>query len=551
MTSVSLDNISALLDIIKPSIADQLQSAANFTLRDKASTEQWVGNLSATSFANNSIELYRALPVAIKLDIDPSSKMDILDSLTPTVIRSTECLLQSQLNQDTAKAISLGQALIRQVYEGYKLVIYQLGKQPDINSQSTISALAKSILSACNILAKIQLNSLSHYLQQPSYFWRELHALHLLALELDITDLDIPNPMGINTSINKVYLKLLLFNCTRPNHFSNYELRFVYTELDFWSSLAELQRGNKGGLFAIDPSSDRGAVYADEIEQQPGNMILDTFNLVKFLNSILVENNDSLFSDRISRRVIKDLVRQWGEKIKRRETHIRDHAEVTITRGFTSIICMLSRTDSFENFLLLCEQKLSTPDPGVRGVNRTEDAWGITFEPIDSHPGDPVLYTPARSNKTKLKLTRGLRTDISLNGACIELVDDRSELQPGEPIAIRTKGKAKWIAGIIRWKHISPSLNTVCGLQFPARNCTPAAIRGNPREQQTERQFMQAIILSKKKDLSGEVTLLCPPLRYAKDSKIYLLTPQRQTAAILGEEIETTEHLSHFKISFC
>ena len=551
MTSISLDNIAALLDIIKPDIADQLLSDANFNLRNKASTEQWIGNLSATSFANNSIELYRVLPIATKLDIDPNTKMDILDSLTPTVIRSTECLLQSQLNQDTAKAISLGQALIRQVYEGYKLVIYQLGNQPNITSETSIAALAKSILSACNVLAKIQLNSLSHYLQQPSFFWRELHALHLLAQQLDIADLDIPNPMGINTSINKVYLKLLLFNCTRPNHFSNYELRFVYTELDFWSSLAELHRGNKGGLFAIDPSSDRGAVYTDEIEQRPGNIILDTFNLVKFLNSILVENNDTLFSDRISRRVIKDLVRQWGEKIKRQETHIRDHAEVTITRGFTSIICMLSRTDSFENFLLLCGQKPSAPDTGVRGINRTDDVWGTSFEPIDSHPGDPVIFTPVRNNKTKLRLIRGIRNDISLNGACIELADDKNELQPGEPIAIRTKGSAKWVAGIIRWKHISPSLSTVCGLQFPARNCIPAAIRGNPREQQSDRQFMQAIILSKKKDLSGEVTLLCPPLRYTEGSKIYLLTPQRQTAAILGEELETTEHLSHFKISFC
>jgi hypothetical protein len=62
---------------------------------------------------------------------------------------------------------------------------------------------------------------------------------------------------------------------------------------------------------------------------------------------------------------------------------------------------------------------------------------------------------------------------------------------------------------------------------------------------------MQAIILSKKKDLSNDVTLLCPPLRYTKGSKIYLLTPQRKAVAILGDEIETTEHLSHFKISFC
>lgn len=551
MTSVSLDNIAALLDIIKPDIADQLISDASFSLHDKASAEQWAGNLAAASFANNAIELYRALPIAAKLDIDPNTKMEILDSLTPTVIRSTECLLQSQPNQDTAKAISLGQALIRQVYEGYKLVIYQLGKQADITSQTTSAALAKGILNACNVLAKIQLYSLSHYLQQPNYFWRELHALHLLAQQLNIAGMDIPNSMGISTSIDKVYLKLLLFNCTRPNHFSNYELRFVYTELDFWCSLAELHRGPRGGLFAIDPSSNRGAVYADEIEQRSGNIILDTFNLVKFLNSILDQNNDSLFSDRISRRVIKDLVRQWGEKIKRQETHIRDHAQVTITRGFNSIICMLSRSDSFENFLLLCGQKPSPPEFGVRGINRTDDIWGTSFEPIDSHPDDPVIFTPARNNKTRLRLMRGTRTDISLNGACIELVDNKNELQPGEPIAIRTKGNAKWVAGIIRWKHITPSLNTFCGLQFPARYCTPAAIRCNPREEQTERQFMQAIILSKKKDLSDEVTLLCPPLRYSEGTKIYLLTPKKNRAAILREELETTEHLSHFKISFC
>lgn len=549
--SVATDNISSLLDIIRPGIAGELVSNPNFTLRDKSSTEQWLGSLSANNFANTAKELYRILPVAIKLDIDPVTRMEILDSLTPTVIRSTECLLQSQLNQETAKAISLGQALTRQVYEGYKLVIYQLGKAGNLTSKANLDALSKCILNACNVLAKMQLNSLSHYLQQPPFFWRELHALHLLAQQLDVADLDITNPMGINTSISKVYLKLLLFNCTRPNHFSNYELRFVYSELDFWSSLAELQRGGKGGIFAVDPSSNRGAVYADEIKPGSGILTLDTFNLVKFLNSIISENSDTLFSDRISRRIIKDLIRQWGEKIKRQETHIRDHAEVTMTRGFTPIICMLSRTDSFENFLLLCGQRPTPPEIGVRGVTRTDDAWGTTFEPIDSHPDDPVIFTPTRSNKTKLKLLRGIRTDISLNGACIELVDDKNELQPGEPIAIRTKGNPKWSAGIIRWKHISPSLNTVCGLQFPARNCIPAAIRSSASEATTERQFMQAIILSGKRDISEDATLLCPPLRFSRGSKIYLLTPQRQSMVILGEELETTEHLSHFRISFC
>jgi hypothetical protein len=40
-------------------------------------------------------------------------------------------------------------------------------------------------------------------------------------------------------------------------------------------------------------------------------------------------------------------------------------------------------------------------------------------------------------------------------------------------------------------------------------------------------------------------------LRYSEGTKIYLLTPKKNRAAILREELETTEHLSHFKISFC
>ena len=60
------------------------------------------------------------------------------------------------------------------------------------------------------------------------------------------------------------------------------------------------------------PSSNRGTVYADEIDPSSPYVTLDTFNLVKFLNSTLEETNSALFSDRVSRRVIKDLVRQWG-----------------------------------------------------------------------------------------------------------------------------------------------------------------------------------------------------------------------------------------------
>ena len=60
---------------------------------------------------------------------------------------------------------------------------------------------------------------------------------------------------------------------------------------------------------------------------------------------------------------------------------------------------------------------------------------------------------------------------------------------------------------------------------------------------------MQAVILSHSADFTQETSLLCPALRYQRGGKIQLLTASQQYSVILLEELETTEHLSHFKIA--
>jgi len=388
MSPAPNNNIAALLSILKPSIADNLTTTTDAQIPDQAAAEQFIKSLSATNYANNSMALYRVLPSVIGSDNPPNTKMAILDSLNPAIIRSTEGLLQNQLNQATAKAISLGQSLVRRLFEGYKLVIYQLGGELPVNPKQTSKStdLAQCILAACHLLARIQLNSLSHYLQQPSFYWRELHALYLLAEQLGVASKDIPDNLGINSSIKKVYIKLLLFSSTRPHHFSNYELRFVYSELEFWSSLAELRRGNAKGLFSVDPSTNHGTVYADEGDGHQGNIILDTSHLVSFLKGVISDDSDTLFSDRVSRRVIGDLIKQWGQKLKRRETHIKDQAQLSVTQGFTATLCMLSKTNSFDNFLRLCGQQPPTKKHQGPSIKRVDDVWGSVFEKLDSHP---------------------------------------------------------------------------------------------------------------------------------------------------------------------
>jgi len=530
-------SIDVLLDRISPDNAQPLrQKQTPPTIDNEQTAQQWVANRPEQTSVQAAIDLYQALPQIIDLDIDASSKLAIFEAIYPQLIQCTDRLLNTQLNQNTAKAVSLGQALIRQIYRGYKSLVIKLGREEHSDGEQ----LSQSILRSCQLLAQIQRNSLTHYMARPNYFWRDLHGLYLLACELQIQHQK--NHCSENSgSIHNIYLKLLLINCTRPNHFSNYELNYIYTELDFWASMTDLHRGSRGGLFVVDTSSNQGPVYSDNTALKPENFILDTFNLVKFLNNSLLEkSNHNLFSDRISRRVLVDLARQWGEKIMRRETHILDRARVNLACGLNSAVCMLAATESFDAFLELCGQP-ANKQPLT--VDRTPKSLA------GSNLDDPVLFAGPYKKTSKINPLQGLRINTSLNGACVELMKDQTAMQPGKTIALQTSTSQRWTAGIVRWKQITPSLNVICGIQFPAKYSAAVAIRSFKRSDNTNGDFMQAVILSSNADFTQETSLLCPALRYQRGGKIQLLTASHQYSAILLEELETTEHLSHFKIA--
>lgn len=512
MVSDQQPSIDALLDRISPDNAQpRTQKQTPRTINTEQTAQQWIADRPEQTSVQAAIDLYQALPQIVDLDTDASSKLAIFETIYPQLIQCTDRLLNTQLNQNTAKAVSLGQALIKQIYRGYKSLVIKLGR----NEQSDSEQLSQCILRSCQLLAQIQRNSLTHYMARPSYFWRDLQGLYLLACELQIQHQK--NHCSENSgSIHNIYLKLLLINCTRPNHFSNYELNYIYTELDFWSSMADLHRGSRGGLFVVDTSSNQGPVYSDNTALKPENFILDTFNLVKFLNNSLLEkSNHNLFSDRISRRVLVDLARQWGEKIMRKETHILDRAKVNLACGLNSTVCMLAATESFEAFLELCGQPANTQ---ALTVDRTPKSLA------GSNLDDPVLFAGPYKKTTKINPLQGLRINTSLNGACVELMEDQTAMQPGKTIALQTSTNPRWSAGIVRWKQIIPSLNVICGIQFPAKYSAAAAIRSFKRSDNTNGDFMQAVILSHSANFTEETSLLCPALRYQRGGKIQLLT---------------------------
>lgn len=549
--------LNDLLDKIK---VDTPQSTlSDFPLQTPDSAEEWINKLPSTNPVSTAVELYKALPQLTGLAIDPKLKRELLDIFFPVVLSCSRHLLRNPLNKESAKAVSLSQALLKQLYEGYKLLVYDFGNvMRKSDEQEDRQQLAESVHHAIHLLSHLQLNSLGLYLGQPRFLWRDLHTLYQIACKLEVQDDVIAAREMQDASIHRLYVKLLLLSCARPNHFSRHELNFVFQELDFWSSLATLEPGSKGALFLVDPGSDMPPVYLDEATSTEGAYTLDTSALVEFLNNIVEGKSDkNLFSDRISRRVIKDLTQQWGVKLQRKHTHIKDNAKVMLAFGLTSSVCMLSKTDSFEQFLHLCGQK-NRDSEAVKAARSgdSSDVWSDAFDAARGqsvNPSDPIVYTPGEKKAAaRLVLMRGIRVNTSLNGACVEILDDHGEMaQPGAAISVRAKGSNDWSAGIVRWKHVTPTLNTVCGIHFPSKVTVPAAIRGYTRDRTGDQRFLKAVLFAKNEDLNSDLSLICAPLRFKAGAKITVLTLHKKFNVLLSEEVETTEHLAHFRVELC
>ena len=131
-------HLSVLLEKINPtaeptaSVSSATSAQNGLNVDSSSSAQLWITELKAASTSQKAVELYKSLPQIISPDIDPNSKFTILEILYPEVTHCTAELLSNQLSQDTAKAVSLGQALSRHTYQGYKSLAHQLSRQLDL-----------------------------------------------------------------------------------------------------------------------------------------------------------------------------------------------------------------------------------------------------------------------------------------------------------------------------------------------------------------------------------------------------------------------------------
>lgn len=515
--------------------------------------------------------LYAALREISHLRIEPRTKLAMLETLHPMVADCTSSLAkEATLNSDTFERLSLAQALHKHQLMAYKSVTVELcqetGRPLDEN---TLLAVAAAIHGAMSIITRLLLNCWQWYISPPEHLWFELHTMYRLASHYGVTrHAFTERQQGRETraTVSATYLKPLLLACTSPWRYTGAEIKAIFAFLDRSAHLAELASYQNESLFVINMNSDIGPVYAARVPTITRHHVrLQTQRLVQALESHSSADVVSVQFPGLSERLARNLHTYWSREIVRTDEHIPDQSPVDILIGFTALHRELSGKATLTEFLSAAEIPTSVYTRRAEfGAAETtqDDRWHDAFDAVAVGSGGATdkaieYTTEARSDlgnkpqnlNDRLQKYSAFHVNTSARGACFDVRSVPKQLSVGELISFGQPGDLQRVQGIIRWIHVTPGLHRIIGIErlpLAAQACAACVISSN----QPLSAFFAGLLLRATDDATL-LEIILPSIPFKTHQHIRLVSaelPGREQPALLAELVDSTFHLSRFKL---
>ncbi len=544
--------------------------------------EKFIQRLPTTNSAKTAQLLYGALRELNQLKLEPDAKLALIEPFQTHAVNCADALTKNlSLSEQTVRAISTAQALLKHLLLGYKAVIAAAAQASEVEPK----LIAQAVHGAFVSMNRILLTCWQCYIAPPDKFWLELHTLYRIA-NYFYTDQQtvtwLEGGQKMRSTLTTAYLKPLLLSCANPGHYTPVEIKQVFTFLDKWAMLAELAPGHEEGLYVVDLDSDNGPVYASLAGPITANYVrLRNDKLVQALRDHFArEHSGDIKLITLPDRIVRNLCEYWGQEKVRSEEHREDETPVQVVLGLTAIHNELSGHHSVDEFLNDVDKHHNLKAYELFGADTAklhnkaignEDAWGesgydtqtrhseseeavrATPTPSAPPPDEPVAAQRSAPRPPVHHQARQLNT--SERGACIEFANDPKQLSPGELIAIKdaTQPDHNWTLGIIRWVHITPRLKRVVGiekLQLAVEPCAACVIN----DQRATSPYLPGLLFQE--ETQGKVSdpaladaeVIVPSMPFKQRNQISLLSSTREQRYMLGEPTDTTFHLSRFKV---
>jgi len=547
-------------------------TSLSFCDADPVVLADWVGSLPMANTADTATQIRQATFEIARLTVDFPARMELLESLRPTLHYLCARLDQSATSNSThGDAIArLAQRLQTNLCSGYKAVI--LAALPEAHERKVLETISLAIHRALADLSRTLLRTLQFYVAPADRLWLELNQLYLLAEKLGVEDrawIDQENHSRAETAVVDAYMRSILLALSKPNQLRHRQLSLVFNALELWAPFAALSRPDGKALFCVDLGTEQGPRYDRLIDNAIEPRSIRTEQLVWELEACAKDIAGELtMPDNFPDDLVRHLADAWGEMRARAFKRAPSASPIKVCVGIRAAHYFLSGAVDFSDQLDPNESELKQEiNPFLRhepivvassNPREVKDVWDEAFDLRVRIPVNPNIKDPERALLSGVRKEEPQREprgsyrfydtssmDTSPGGYRIRWNEPLpSSLQAGEMVAVREEHDPRWCVAVVRWIR-QDGEGTSMGVELLSPRAIPVAVRvihkkGGPSD------YARAFLLPALDPIGQPATLVTPPVPFHPGQKVRILRQGVQTTAQLGQCTLKTESFNQF-----
>ncbi len=555
-----------------------------------ASVKKWINALPMANIGETTRLLFEALTELNHQDVSAQQRFKTLELLYRPVRYVTERMKKHFVGQPlplstgNLKIANLSREISHALATGYKvLVMEQIAGIGRKDKKLLVTAVHRSIKQLSSVLLK----AYQVYEPYPDSVWLEVHSLYRYAESNRLHKTRVAEELGSDknySTIADAYKQILLLALACPYRLRHSEAEDIYQALEEWARYADLQtpEGPTDALFATNLDSDQPPGYLvlrDASENCHTSRILTTRRLAERLHKELAEKRDTdsgKHHHRVKTNTLRRLMLAWGVMPKRRFSRVKDHSQVVVAMGLSSIHYFVSGEVAFNDASVAhnCHSELgthphSTPPPrlghaefGAKTIREHEgklpDVWEMEYQLEGAS-------APSSMEEAVARAAGGMRIDtsyysqswkmvnVSAGGYCL-LWDnpETTRAQVGELLGIREESDPDtfhWRLGVIRWLKYTDKRGLDLGVQMLSPGAVGIAARSDKKRRGKQEHYTRGLLLPEIASLQQQATLLLPSPPFKSGDMAIANCYGRDVRVRLTKLVENTGSFAQFQFT--
>ena len=551
--------------------------------------KKWLANLPHANMGEMTRQIYSAVRDLNRQTMANKYRIEDMELLREPVRNIFDHLEKYFINrtlplpEKSQKIVNLNQSLLKEMSDGYKIIIYQAANGIDKKVDSKTQNLA--ILRAIRYMSELLLRASEIYEPFPTGVWYDIHQMYYYAEQHGLHNKVIADAEYEHkkASISDYYKQVMLFALARPSALRQSDSERVYKKLADWANLTNLgkdaQENHVNRFFCTRVDQDRPPKYLSMKDCDGSSEIrtLDTAELVdsirKDINGTQNKEGTIAVGDQFSTETLQVLAMSWGVCAKRRFSRADRSGSIKAAIGLVNAAREISgkaeadekepevinpgkrsqlniSLEAIPEDLKASESQVTTRYTTHHEIGSdNEEAWDMVAK------GRVLTETYEKERQfledTKLGLHHEYDkhwqiVNVSAGGYCLRWHSDTaSRAQIGELIALREKepdGEYSWRIGVIRWMQFIRESGLEIGVQVLSPKVTSATVQ---RSNRPNEEPFDCLMLPAIKPLKLPPSVLLPAHAFRPGDDLTIKFTDQETG--MGIRLESVkEHTGSF-----